>query len=106
MDDELVAGIKQHLGGDEVLAFLGAHNFIAEHDKVNFLIERPNPKGVHTVVIAAQPHGMYNMHCYGPRFYGSMKAPHIGTATQILPENLATVLGMLSGIEEIHHRHF
>ena len=102
----VIDDIKLHLGGDAVLSWLKAHDFVADHDRVNFLIERPNPKGVHAVAITVQPHGMYSMHCYARRPAGSFSAPLLAAARQIVPENLATVLGQLAGIEEIHHRHF
>jgi len=36
----------------------------------------------------------------------SLLVPLLGSAQEIIPENLATVLGKLTGIESIHHRHF
>ena len=101
-----VAAIKSHLGGETVLAGIGAHGFIADHDKVSLRLDHPNPNKVHVVVISPQPHGFFNMACYGRIPGGALSAPLIGTARQILPENLATVLGKLTGIEWIHHRHF
>ena len=103
---DTVQAIKLHLGGDEVLRFLGAHDVVVDNDRFSFVLERPNPKGVHTVVISVQRRGLFNMDCYGMRSPGSATAPFIDSARQILPENLATVLGKLTGIEEIHHCHF
>ena len=37
---------------------------------------------------------------------GTLSVPLLGSAQEIIPENLATVLGKLPGIESIHHRHF
>jgi hypothetical protein len=46
------------------------------------------------------------MECYGAVARGTLTAPLVGSADEIIPENLATVLGRLTGIESIHHRHF
>lgn len=106
MSDEMIENIKTHLGGDYVLDWLRAHDFAVDHDRLNFIIERPNPKGVNAVAITALPHGMFTMHCYGRCLAGSYSAPLLAAARQIVPENLATVLCQLTGIEEIHHRQF
>jgi len=98
--------IKTHLGGDSVLDRIGARDFIADHDDVSFRLEHPNPKGVHSVVLSLQPRGFFNMDCYGAIQPGALSAPLLATAKQILPENLATVLGQLTGNETLHHRHY
>lgn len=98
--------IKTHLGGDALLARLGAHGFGADHDHVSFCFDRQSPNGVRSVVIALEPRDYFNMYCYGTVGPGHLSAPLIATARQILPENLATVLGQLTGFEAIHHRHF
>jgi hypothetical protein len=46
------------------------------------------------------------MECHDEVASGTLTAPLIGAARGIIPENLATVLGQLTGIESIHHRHF
>ncbi len=106
MTPATVAAITEHLGGDAVLARIGAHGFVADHDNMSFRIDHPNPNHVHVVVISSQPHGFFNMDCYGRIPAGALSAPLIGTAKQILPENLATVLGKLTGTDAIHHHHF
>jgi hypothetical protein len=73
---------------------------------VSFQLSHANPKGVRSVVISVQPGGFFNMQCYGSIEPGTLAPPLVGTARQILPENLVTVLGKLTGIESIHHRHF
>lgn len=102
----LISGIETHLGGSRVLEQLGASAMFADSGHVSFALTRPNPRRVRTVVIAAEPNGDFHMDCYGERPRGSLSAPCVASAGQIVPENLATVLGKLTGIEAIHHRHF
>ena len=106
LSPDVVENIKSHLGGDSVLADLGAYGFVVDHDGVSFKMSRSNPKGVRTVVISAQSRDLFKMDCYGKLVPGTLRASLIGTATQIVPENLATVLGKLAGVEELHHRHY
>jgi hypothetical protein len=98
--------IVSHLGGNEVLARIGASTLLVDEAHVSFSLNHANPKGVRSVVISTEPGGMFHMACYGPVAPGTFSAPLVGTARQILPENLATVLGRLTGIESIHHRHY
>ena len=102
----LVEGIILHLGGEHVLARIGASGFVSEGGQVSFLLNHENPKGVHTVVISTQPSGRFGMKCFGGIVPGTLTVPLLGSAQEIIPENLATVLGKLTGIESIHHRHF
>lgn len=103
---DLLEEIKRHLGGDAVLNRLVVHDFIADHESVTFRLGHANPKNVRTVVISLEPRGLFNMDCYGPRLAGALSATLVASAKQIVPENLASVLGQLTGLEEIHHRHF
>ena len=95
-----------HLGGEGVLARIGARDIASDDAHLSFKLGHCSPKGVRSVIIACEPHGFYNMHCYGGISPGTFHAPLIGAAQGIVPENLATVLGQLSGLETIHHRHF
>jgi len=101
-----VETIISHMGGSEILARIGVSELFSDDQRVSFKLTHTNPKGVRSVVISAQPRAFYAMECYGPVTPGSLTAPLLGTARQIIPENLATVLGKLTGIESIHHRHF
>jgi hypothetical protein len=98
--------IISHMGGNEILARIGVSDLFSDDQSVSFKLTHTNPKGVRSVVISAQPGGFYAMECYGSLTPGSLTAPLLGIARQIIPENLATVLGKLTGIESIHHRHF
>ena len=109
MSPHTIETIKSHFGGDGMLACLGADAFVVNHDHVSFRLTHPNPKGVRSVVISIEsvkPHEFFTMDCYGAIAPGRLTAPLIGTARQIIPENLATVLGKLTGIETMHHRHY
>ena len=106
LEPDLLTDIQQHLGGEAVIDRLLVQDMIADHGSATFRLGRANPKNVRTVVISLQPQGLFNMDCYGPRDAGALSAPLLASAKQIVPENLATVLGQLTGLEEIHHRHF
>jgi hypothetical protein len=101
-----VQEIVSHLGGEARLSELGARGFFADETHVSFKLIRPNPKGVRSVVISFQGNNFFEMNCYGPFTAGGFQAPLVATANGILAENLATVLGQLTGIESLHHRHF
>jgi hypothetical protein len=98
--------IVSHLGGEAKLAEIGARGVFADESHVSFKLVRPNPRRVHTVTIARQPDGLYAMSCFGALTPDAFVAPLIAGADGILPENLATVLGRLTGVESLHHRHF
>ncbi len=106
MSGQAIQEIERRLGGSSLLKSLGASAFAADHDHVAFTLGHVNPGGVRTVVITAEPQGTFQMTCYGVRQTGSLSAPRLASAGQIVAENLATVLGQLAGIETIHHRHF
>lgn len=103
---QLVASVKSHLGGDAILELIGAGEFVVDHDHISFCLDRPNPRGVHTVTLTLEPRGWFDMHCYGPVCACGASAPLTACAHQIVPENLATVLGQLTGLEFLHHRHY
>jgi len=98
--------IVAHLGGENVLAQIGARDFFSDGARLSFRLSPANPKGVRSVVISAQTNGLFSMECFGEIMRGALTAPLVGTAREIIPENLATVLGRLTGIESIHHRHY
>ena len=98
--------IVAHLGGEHVLAQIGARDFFSDGARVSFRLSPANPEGVRSVVISAEPNGFFSMGCYGEVARGTLTAPLVGSAREIIAENLATVLGRLSGIESIHHRHY
>jgi len=102
----LVDTIVARLGGEGVLARIGARDFFSDGTRVSFRLSHANPKGVHSVVISAQLNGLFSMECHGEVARGTLTAPLVGSAREIIPENLATVLGRLTGIESIHHRHY
>lgn len=103
---DLTQTVISHLGGENILTRIGARGFFTQGARVSFQLNRANPKKVHSVVISTEPHGYFRMDCYGEVVPGTLTAPLVGSAHAIIPENLATVLGQLTGIESIHHRHF
>jgi hypothetical protein len=105
LSSSAVQRILDHLGGKERLERLGAHDFFADETHFVFTLDH-SPRRVHTVSIALQFQGYYRMDCYGGRSPGSFQAPLLGTAGGILAENLATVLGQLTGVEALHHHHY
>ena len=104
LSSHTVASIISHLGGEDVLARIGARDLFTYDTHVSFELHHWNPKGVRSVVISTEPHGFFAMDCYGPIIPSSMKAQLVGKERKILPENLAMVLGQLTGIES--NRHF
>jgi hypothetical protein len=98
--------VVEHLGGVDRLAEAGAHDLIVDDNHVTFRLGRPNPQHVRSVTITAEPDGLFSMDCYGPLEPGTLHASLIANAKEILPENLATVLGQLTGIERLHHSHY
>ena len=98
--------VTAHLGGSQTLRHLGAGPLVVDRRRVCFSLAHANPAGVHTVVIAREADGLYRMDCYGARPPGHLSAPRIACAGQIVAENLATVLGRLTGDETLHHRHY
>jgi hypothetical protein len=98
--------IITHLGGEARLAAIGAREFFADKTHLSFKLLRPNPKHIHSVTISVQPNGLFDMDCYGPITPDAFSAPRVASSSGIVADNLATVLGRLTGIESLHHRHF
>ena len=46
------------------------------------------------------------MDCFAGLLPGAFQAKHIANANEILPEDLAKVLGKPTGIDDLHHRLF
>jgi hypothetical protein len=103
---EEIEKIKMHLGGETMLARVGVKSFIPGPGNVTIRVSAHNPNNVKTVVISRQPDGFFKMACYGEIKPGTISAPRLKDAVQIIPENLATVLGQLTGMEMIHHHHY
>jgi hypothetical protein len=99
------AVIIDHLGGESFLSSLGARHFVIDARHFSFTFVHDNPKGIHSVAISIEPDGSFKMTCYGRLMSGSLHAPVLGTARIAIPENLAAVLGELSGIDALRNRH-
>ena len=97
--------ILEHLGGETFLTGLGARDFIADENGVTFTLGRDNPGKIHSVSITDEGHGRYKVTCYGRISPGSFHAPVRATEIVAIAENLASVLGRLTGIEALQHRH-
>jgi hypothetical protein len=97
--------IVERLGGLARLEAAGARNFVVDEAMVSFTF-RNNPNGVHAVTIARQSRDKYRMECFGPMAPGTFQTQLVASAGAIVPENLATVLGRLTGLESLHHHHF
>ena len=103
---ELLTSIITHLGGPDVLARIGARAVHSDSGHINIQLEKISPNGARTVLIQSQPHDFFNVDVYGAIQPGTLTAPLIGAAKQVVPENLSTVFGKLTGIDTMHHRHF
>ena len=97
--------IMGHLGGEKFLAGLGARNFAVDDTHFSFTLIHDNPKGVHSVTISIEPHGGFKVACYGQIVPGSFRAPLLAMESVAIPENLAALLGKLTGIDALQHRH-
>ena len=106
LSSHIVASIISHLGGQDTLAHIGARDFFSDDTHMGFELVHSNSKGVRSVVISIEPHGLFSMHCYGHIDPRTFKAPLVGAEREIISENLATVLGELTGIESLRQRHF
>jgi hypothetical protein len=98
--------IITHLGGQQLLASLGARNFLIDDTHVSFTLIHDTLKGAHSVAISIEPEGDFTVTCYGRIAPGSLQAPVLGTRSVAIPENLAEVVGELAGIDILKHRHF
>ena len=97
--------ILEHLGGRRLLESIGAHNFMSDDNQISFTLGS-TPRNVHAVTIAEQTRGVYRVNCYGHIARGTFQAPLIGSAGGVVADNLATVLGQLTGLDSLLHRHF
>ena len=96
--------IIEHLGGDKFLTALGARDLVANDTGVSFTLIHDNPKGIHSVTISKEAVG-FRVTCYGCIVPGSLQAPVRAMEIVAIPENLAAVLGKLTGIGPLQHRH-
>jgi hypothetical protein len=106
MDLSELKEIVRHLGGEARLQELRIVVVAEQARRITLLLNKRNLQGVRTVVISPQTGGVYNLNCYGPLAFGSFKAPPRGHAFRVLPENLASALGRLTGVEEFGGHHF
>ena len=97
--------IIDHLGGEKFLADLGARDFVVDEGHVGFTFIHDNPKKVHSVTITIEPHGGFKVLCYGRLTPGTFRAPVVATENVAVSESLAAVLGKLTGIGALQHRH-
>jgi hypothetical protein len=98
--------IIDHLGGEKFLVGLGARDFVIDDAHLAFTFAYHNPKDVHMVTISAQPNGSFKVSCFGRLVPGTLSAPILATEHNVMAENLAAVLGKLTGIDALQHRHF
>lgn len=99
------AVIIGHLGGEKFLAGLGARDLVVDGTHFSFTLVHDNPRGIHSVTISIEPHGGFRVVCYGRIPPGSFRAPILATESVAIPESLAAVLGKLTGIDALRHRH-
>ena len=98
--------IIDHLGGEQFLASLGARDFAIDDAHVGFILVHSNPKNVHSATITIEPHGGFKVLCYGRLAPGTFRAPVVAAESVATPDNLAAVLGKLTGIAALEERHF
>ena len=98
--------IIDHLGGEQFLASLGARDFVIDDTHVGFILVHNNPKNVHSVTITLEPHGGFKVLCYGRLAPSTFRAPVVAAENVATPDNLAAVLGKLTGITALEQRHF
>jgi hypothetical protein len=96
--------IIDHLGGEKYLASLGARDFVIDETHVGFTLVHDNPKKVHSVTITVEPGG-FKVSCYGRLAPGTFRAPVLAVESVAIPDSLADVLGTLTGIDALKHRH-
>ena len=96
--------IIDHLGGEKYLASLGARDFVIDETHVGFTLVHDNPKNVHSVTITVEPGG-FKVSCYGRLAPGTFRAPVLAVESVAIPDSLADVLGTLTGIDALKHRH-
>ncbi|WP_442756370.1 hypothetical protein ACNHKD_07060 [Methylocystis sp. JAN1] len=104
--DGLCNEVVQHLGGEASLREIGARVAADDHSHVSLRLNHPNPRGVRSVVITARGNGLFDMDCFGPMRLDAFHAERVGHAEQIAPDSLASVLGMMTGVESLPHHHY
>ena len=97
--------IIDHLGGEQFLTSLGARDFVVDEAHVGFTFIHDNPKKVHSVTITVEPRGGFKVLCYGRIAPGTFRAPVLAMENVAVSESLAAVLGKLTGIDALQHRH-
>lgn len=102
----LYAEVVRHLGGEARLKELGVRVNANDDAHVSLRLLHPNPRGVRSVIIAERPNGFFDMECFGPLRLDAFFAEPLGRVEEIVPDSLASVLGMMTGIESLHHHHF
>ena len=100
-----VASIIDHLGGEKFLMSLGARDFVVDDTHLGFTLIHDNPKGVHSVTISVEPSGGFKVSCYSGLEPSTFRATTLATENVATPENLAAVLGKLTGIDALQERH-
>jgi hypothetical protein len=100
-----VASIIDHLGGEKFLTSLGARDFVVDDTHLGFTLIHNNPKGVHSVAISIEPSGGFKVSCYGGVEPGTLRAATLATERVAVAESLAAVVGKLTGIDALQHRH-
>ncbi len=98
--------VVRHLGGEGGLKSLGARVAADDRSHVSLRLNHPNPRGVRSVVITVRGNGLFDMDCFGPMRLDAFRAERVGHAEQIVPDSLASVLGMMTGVESLRHRHY
>ena len=98
--------IVSHLGGNDILAQLGTRNFFSDDNGLSFQLSHANPNDVSSVIISKEARGFYTMECYSKIPRGTLTAPLVGKERKIIPENLASVFGRLTGIQGLQHHHY
>jgi hypothetical protein len=98
--------VVKHLGGEKRLKELGARINADDAGHVSLRLLHPNPRGVRSVIITARSNGFYDMACFGPMRFDAFHAPSLGRAEEIVPDSLASALGRLTGLENLHNRHY
>ena len=99
------SAIIDHLGGECFLVNLGARDFVIDETNLSFTLIHDKPSGVRSVSITITANEEFLVTCYGRIMPGALHAPVLGKETVDIPENLASVVGRLIGIDALRDRH-
>ena len=99
------SSIMDHLGGEGFLVSLGARDFVIDETSSSFTLIHDKPGGVRSVSITTDANGEFLVTCYGRIMPGALHAPVLGKEIVEIPENLASVVGRLIGIDALRDRH-